>query len=76
MSDIVTTCIKETRLTWSTSFEMIKRIHVTLDPFSVEEGTLTPTLKIRRRDAQNKFKKEIEELYALGEPTSGNGAKL
>lgn len=27
---------------------MIKKIHVTLDPFTVENGCLTPTLKIRR----------------------------
>ncbi|KAL1722571.1 hypothetical protein EV715DRAFT_270160 [Schizophyllum commune] len=68
--------VQQARKNGLKGFETIKRIHVTLDPFSVEEGTLTPTLKIRRRDAQNKFKKEIEELYALGEPTSGNGAKL
>ncbi|PPQ64003.1 hypothetical protein CVT24_009377 [Panaeolus cyanescens] len=50
-------------------FEMVKRIHVTLDPFSIEDNTLTPTMKIRRKDAFNKFKSEITALYALGEPT-------
>lgn len=30
------------------SFEMIKRIHLTLEPFSVENECLTPTLKIKR----------------------------
>lgn len=29
-------------------FEKIKRLHVTLDLFTVEEGTMTPTLKLRR----------------------------
>ena len=31
------------------SFERVKRIHLTLDAFSVENGCLTPTLKIRRQ---------------------------
>jgi len=57
-------------------FECLKRIHVALDPFTVEDGTLTPTLKIKRKDAYNKFKRELDALYALGEPTSGRPSKL
>ncbi|KAI0079971.1 acetyl-CoA synthetase-like protein [Panus rudis PR-1116 ss-1] len=49
-------------------FERIKRIHITLEPFTVENGCLTPTLKIRRKDAYNKYKTELDGLYALGEP--------
>ncbi|KAF7295328.1 Long chain acyl-CoA synthetase 7, peroxisomal [Mycena indigotica] len=49
-------------------FEKIKRIHVSLDPFTIEDGTLTPTFKLRRKDAYNKFKTELDALYALGEP--------
>ncbi|KAH8829531.1 hypothetical protein DL96DRAFT_1060775 [Flagelloscypha sp. PMI_526] len=49
-------------------FEMLKRIHVSLNQFSVEDNTLTPTFKIKRKDAYNKFKKELDALYALGEP--------
>ncbi|KAJ7074261.1 long-chain-fatty-acid-CoA ligase [Mycena amicta] len=50
-------------------FERIKRIHVSFDPFTVEDGTLTPTFKLRRKDAYNKFKKELDALYELGEPS-------
>jgi len=46
---------------------MIKRVHLTLVPFSPDNGTLTPTLKIKRRDAANLYKGELEALYALGE---------
>lgn len=55
---------------------MVKRLHLTLSPFTVEENTLTPTFKLRRKDAYNKFKKEIDALYALGEPTLSTANKL
>lgn len=29
-------------------FEKVKRLFLTLSPFTVEEGTLTPTFKMRR----------------------------
>ncbi|KAJ8093193.1 medium-chain fatty acid-CoA ligase faa2 [Marasmius tenuissimus] len=48
-------------------FETVKRIYLTIDPFTVEEGTLTPTFKIRRKDAYNKHKEALEGLFALGE---------
>ena len=58
-------------------FEMIKRVHLTLVPFSPDNGTLTPTLKIKRRDAANLYKGELEALYALGEPSgTKNSFKL
>lgn len=50
------------------SFEYVKRIALTLDPFTVDNGTLTPTLKIKRKEAYNLYKKELDALYALGEP--------
>ncbi|KZT11408.1 acetyl-CoA synthetase-like protein [Laetiporus sulphureus 93-53] len=53
-------------------FEMIKRIHLTLDPFTVENGCLTPTFKVRRKETYNKFKRELDALYDLPPPpTSG-----
>ncbi|KAF9453282.1 long-chain-fatty-acid-CoA ligase [Macrolepiota fuliginosa MF-IS2] len=57
--------------------EMIKRIHLSLVPFSVENGALTPTFKIKRKDAANLYRAELDALYALGEPRHGNnGNKL
>ncbi|KAG8905292.1 hypothetical protein FRB99_000265 [Tulasnella sp. 403] len=44
-------------------FEVVKAIHLTLDQFTVENGTLTPTFKIRRRDAYAMHKAEIDALY-------------
>ncbi|KAG8217331.1 hypothetical protein J3R82DRAFT_5426 [Butyriboletus roseoflavus] len=48
-------------------FEVVKRVHLTMDPFTVEDNTLTPTFKMRRKDAYAKFKAELDALYALGE---------
>ncbi len=44
--------------------EQIKRFHVLPRAFSLEEGELTPTLKIRRKIVNEKFAVEIEGLYA------------
>lgn len=55
---------------------MIRRIHLSLTPFSVENNTLTPTMKIKRKDAGNLYQTELNALYALGEPSSSNNIKL
>ena len=57
-------------------YEYIKRIHVSNEPFSMENGTLTPTFKIKRKDAAAKYQKELDALYAFGEPRPLNGTKL
>ncbi|KAF7258127.1 hypothetical protein EG68_03132 [Paragonimus skrjabini miyazakii] len=48
-------------------FEMAKSIHLTTKPFTIENGLLTPTLKIARFRARAEFKKVIQELYEEGE---------
>ncbi|KAG9028636.1 hypothetical protein FRB95_006267 [Tulasnella sp. JGI-2019a] len=45
-------------------FEQVKAVHLTTEPFSVENGMLTPTFKIRRRDAAAFFKEVLDGLYA------------
>lgn len=37
---------------------------------------MTPTLKIRRKDAFAKYKAELDALYALGEPSGVPSFKL
>lgn len=46
------------------SFESIKRIHVLNRELSIEDGELTPTLKVKRKEIQARFGSEIEALYA------------
>ncbi|KAG9025800.1 hypothetical protein FRB95_009774 [Tulasnella sp. JGI-2019a] len=45
-------------------FETVRGVHLSLEPFSVENDTMTPTFKIRRKDAYNLHKEAIDALYA------------
>ena len=73
---ILDTLTKESAKSGLKGYEYVKRVHVSNELFSMENGTLTPTFKIKRRDAAAKYQKELDALYALGEPHSANGAKL
>ncbi|KAH0509918.1 Long-chain-fatty-acid--CoA ligase 6 [Microtus ochrogaster] len=42
----------------------VKAIHIHCDMFSVQNGLLTPTLKAKRPELREYFKKQIEELYS------------
>jgi long-chain acyl-CoA synthetase len=44
-------------------FEQIKRFTVLPRDFSIEEGEVTPTLKLRRNVCQNHFASEVAALY-------------
>jgi long-chain acyl-CoA synthetase len=47
-----------------TRVEQIKRFAILPRDFSLEEGEVTPTLKLRRRVIHEHFAEEIERLYA------------
>jgi len=44
-------------------YAKIRRAHITLEPWTVDGGLLTPTLKIKRPKVMEKFAQEIESLY-------------
>ena len=46
-------------------FESIKDFRL-LDEFSIENGLLTPTLKVKRNVAMERFSDVIEEMYREG----------
>ncbi|MFX0195505.1 MAG: AMP-dependent synthetase/ligase [Candidatus Hodarchaeota archaeon] len=50
-------------------FEQIKAFTLISESFSIEDGTLTPTLKLRRNKIAEKFRQQIEAMYKL--PTTG-----
>lgn len=45
------------------SYETIKRFLILGSDFSIETGELTPSLKIKRKAVDLKFKKELDSLY-------------
>ena len=44
-------------------FEQIKRFTLVTKPFTMEDGLLTNTLKIKRKEINKFFATEIEEMY-------------
>lgn len=49
------------------SYESIKRVYLLKNDFSVENGFLTPTLKMRRNPILKHYSEEIESLYNSSE---------
>jgi len=49
-------------------FETIKKIVIVPDEFTVAGGEITPTLKLKRRVIEAKYKQQIEQLYQEPHP--------
>ena len=49
-------------------FETIKKIVIVPDEFTVASGEITPTLKLKRRVIEAKYKQQIDELYQEPHP--------
>lgn len=45
-------------------FEKLKKVIVVPDEFSAEDGTLTASMKLRRRVVEERYRHEIDRLYA------------
>jgi len=48
-------------------FEKLKRVLLVPEEFTAENGALTPTLKLRRRIIEERYRRQIDELYAQAE---------
>lgn len=46
------------------SYEKVRKFMLAESPFSIERGEMTPTLKIKRKVVEEKYKDEIEALYS------------
>jgi long-chain acyl-CoA synthetase len=45
-------------------YAQVRRLHTTLDAWSVDNGLLTPTLKMKRGPISDKYKDAIAAMYA------------
>ena len=52
-------------------FEKLKRVLVVPEEFSASDGTLTHTLKVRRRGIEERYRTLIDEMYDKAETPSG-----
>ncbi|HEY5176861.1 MAG TPA: long-chain fatty acid--CoA ligase [Terriglobales bacterium] len=55
-------------------YEKLKRVLVIHAELSIEDGTLTPSMKLRRRHLEQLYKKEIDALYADAQSHSRTSA--
>ena len=44
-------------------FEVVKKVYLSPEEFSIENDLITPTLKIKRHNAKKKFLDKINEMY-------------
>ncbi len=49
------------------NYQRLKQIVVCREPWSVENGLLTPTLKIKRNILENQYQEQLKAWYALSE---------
>ena len=52
-------------------FEKLKRVLVVPEEFSVADGTMTHTFKLRRRGIEERYRALIDEMYAKAEASGG-----
>ncbi|KAG6002910.1 hypothetical protein E4U21_002521 [Claviceps maximensis] len=59
------------------SFEKVRGVFLDVDPFSIDNDLLTPTLKLKRPQAAKKYRAEIDAMYVAINSAPPNGsAKL
>ncbi|WVZ54488.1 hypothetical protein U9M48_005275, partial [Paspalum notatum var. saurae] len=57
-------------------FEFAKAVTLVAEPFTLENGLLTPTFKVKRPQAKAYFAKEISDMYAQLRETESARSKL
>ncbi len=53
-----------TQITEFPGYAQVRRAAATLEPWTVESGLLTPTMKLKRAKVMEKFNAEIDRMYA------------
>lgn len=45
-------------------WEQVKKIEITPEPWTIEDGLLTPTLKLKRKNIEKKYQQLVDSIYA------------
>ncbi|KAM5342933.1 hypothetical protein ACJ41O_013899 [Fusarium nematophilum] len=45
------------------SFEKVRNVHLDIDPFTIDNGLFTPTLKLKRPQTAKAFREHIDRMY-------------
>jgi long-subunit acyl-CoA synthetase (AMP-forming) len=51
-------------------FEKLKRVMIVPDEFTSNDGSLTPTMKLKRKVIEERYRRQIDELYAQAEASA------
>ncbi len=51
-------------------FERLKKVLVIPEEFTTTNGLLTPTMKLKRRSVEDRYREQIEELYSASDTVS------
>jgi long-chain acyl-CoA synthetase len=62
-ADIVLQRISE-QLGHFPGYAQVRRVALTLDPWTIEDGLLTPTLKLKRAKVIERFHAEVDRMYS------------
>jgi long-chain acyl-CoA synthetase len=46
-------------------YAKIRRVTLLLEPWCVENGLVTPTLKVKRSEVLNRYRSQVEKMYDL-----------
>ncbi len=52
-------------------YETIKKFYICPEEFTIDGGLLTPSLKVKKKVALERYKAEIEAMYAGGGASEG-----
>ena len=63
ISDIVLEKIRQSLRSFP-GHAKIRSVHIMLEPWTIENGLITPTLKLKRPAIEERFSDEIRQLYA------------
>ncbi|KAG9834342.1 hypothetical protein KCU68_g11722, partial [Aureobasidium melanogenum] len=58
------------------SYERVRNVRLMVEPFTVDNELLTPTLKLKRPQTAKKYRTTIDEMYTEAEAQSSARAKL